>query len=76
MGRTAEMLLREALSWRDQVIDRRYSADELRAVIVQAEALIGDTLDDLLQRHRQAATGVATSAGGAAPALAPSRRPS
>ena len=45
------------------VIDRSYSADELRAVIAQVEGLVGDTLDDLVERHRRAATSPATPPG-------------
>ncbi len=44
----------------NNLIDRRYSAAELRAVIAEAEALIGDTLDDLVQRHRQGVASPAT----------------
>lgn len=35
--------------WVALVIARPYSADELRAVIAEAEALLGESLDDLLQ---------------------------
>lgn len=35
------------------MIDRRYTPDELRAVISEAEALIGSRLDDLVKRYER-----------------------
>jgi hypothetical protein len=38
------------------MIDRRYMPEELRAVITQAEGLIGDNLDDLVRRYQLGAS--------------------
>jgi hypothetical protein len=38
------------------MIDRRYAPGELRAVITQAEGLIGDNLDDLVRRYQLGAS--------------------
>jgi hypothetical protein len=42
--------------YRAEVIDRRYTPDELRTVISEAEELIGGTVDDLVVRHQLGAS--------------------